>query len=77
MFFFLGALRVNSFLDMGDQFYRLLINFGNSFEADQDRQKFCPDLDPNLLDTLIVFLKQFVETTKFRNKQHMRKTYTK
>ena len=50
--------KCESFLASGD-FLRLLINFANSLDQDQDRQNVCPDLDPNFLTRLIMLLKEF------------------
>ena len=58
---------VNS-LPASGKFCRLLITFANSLDPDQDLQKVGPDLDPNLFDTLIVFLKDFFEKVGFDNK---------
>ena len=61
MHFFLGALRVNSFL-ASDDFCSLLITFANSLDRDQDQRSIGPDVDPSKpFDTLIVFLKEFLE----------------
>ena len=38
-------------------FCRLLITFTNSLDPYQDQKNVGPDLDPNMFDTLIVFLK--------------------
>ena len=43
-----GPGHINTFLASGN-FCRLLINFANSFDLDQDRQNVGPDLDPNRL----------------------------
>ena len=45
----------------------LLIMLANSLDTDQDRQKIGPYLDPNCL-TLIVFLKEFFEKSRFCKK---------
>ena len=47
------------------EFFRLLIIFANSFDPDQARQNFGPDLGPRMFDTLIVFLKEFLEKNNF------------
>ena len=55
----------SSFLASGD-FCHLLITFANSLQPDQDLQNVVPDLDQNcLIDTLIVFLKDFFEKFNF------------
>ena len=46
----------NSFLASSD-FCCLLITFANSLDPDQDQQNVQPDLEPNRLTLLIVFLK--------------------
>ena len=43
----------NSFLAAG-AICRVLTNFANSLDPEQDRQNVGPDLDPNPFDTLIV-----------------------
>ena len=50
---------VSSFLAWGN-FCCMLKTFSNSLDPDQDRQNVGPELDPNLFDTLIVFLKEFL-----------------
>ena len=62
---------LNSFLASGD-FCHLLIFFANSLELDQDRQNASPDLYPNCLTPLIVFLKDLLEKSFF-NKVSRRK----
>ena len=49
-------------------FCRLLINFANSLDPDQARQKVGPDLDPNGL-TLMVFLKELLKKGVFGKNQ--------
>ena len=51
---------INSFLASGN-FCRLLITNANSLDPDQDQHFVGPDLNPNLFDTLLVFLKDFFE----------------
>ena len=48
MNFFLGALRVNSFLANGDLCH-LLLTFANSLDPDQDKQIVGPNVHPNCL----------------------------
>ena len=50
----------NSLLAAG-KFCRLLTNFANSLDPEQDRQNVGPDLDPNPFDTLIVVTYYFLE----------------
>ena len=50
-------------------FYHLLITFANSLDLDQDRRNVGPDLDPNLFDTLIVFLKEAFKKVYFEKSQ--------
>ena len=47
-------------MDNLGNFCRLLMNFANSLDPDQDPQNVGPDLDPNCF-TLIVFLKEFLK----------------
>ena len=42
-----------------------MITFANSLDPDQARRYVGPDLDPNLFDTLMVFLKEFFEKVDF------------
>ena len=59
---------MDSFLPSSN-FCHLLITFANSLDLDQDRQNVVPDLDPNhLTNTLIVFLKDFLEKIDFHRK---------
>ena len=46
-------------------FFCLLITFANSLDADQDRQNVGPDLDPNCLTLLTVFLKELFDSVGF------------
>ena len=46
-------------------FIHLLITFANSLNPDQDRQNVGPDLDPNHLMLLMLFLKEFLEKVNF------------
>ena len=57
----------NSFLARGD-FCRLLLNFANSLDPDQDQRNVGPDLDPNQFDTLTVFLKESFEKVNLEKK---------
>ena len=57
IYFFLGALRVNS-IPVSGGICRLVITFVNSLDPDPDRQNVSPDLDLNCLTHLMVFLKE-------------------
>ena len=46
-------------------FCRLLINFANSLDPDQNRQNVGPGLDPNCLTLWLVFKKEFLEKNNF------------
>ena len=46
-------------------------NFANSLDPDQARQNVGPDLDPNSLILLLVFLKEFFKKVDFENDQQM------
>ena len=39
----------------------MLITFANSLDPDQARHNVEPDFDPDLFDTLMVYLKDFLE----------------
>ena len=47
------------FFPASGDFPCLLITSANSLNPDQAQQNIRPDLDPNCLDTLMVFLKDF------------------
>ena len=44
---------------LAGDFYHLQITFANSLDSDQDQENVSPDLDPNGLNNLIVFLETF------------------
>ena len=46
-----------------------MITYVNCLEPDQDLQDVDPDLDPKLLDTLIVLPKEFLEKVNFEKSQ--------
>ena len=55
---------------------RLLIIFANSLYPDQDLHSVGPGLNPNcLIDTLIVFLKEFFKKKYFLKKINIMKNY--
>ena len=47
----------------------MLITFANSLDPDQDQWNIGPDLGSKLFDTLIVFLKEFLEKVNFEKSQ--------
>ena len=59
---------LQTFVVCGD-FCCLLKTFENSLDPDQDRQNVGPDLDPNCLALLRVFLKEFFEKVNFEKSQ--------
>ena len=60
----------------GDFFCRLLITLANNFDPDQDQQNVGPDLGPNRLTLMKVFLKYCFEkviSRKVRRRQQKHK----
>ena len=45
------------------------LTFSNSLDPDQARQNVGPDLDPNCLTALMVFLKEFMEKVDIEKNQ--------
>ena len=63
---------LNSFPASGN-FCHLLLTFASSLDPDQAQQNVGPDLDPNLFDTLMVFLKDFFEKVNLKKNPQMTK----
>ena len=63
--------QLNSFLAICADFCHLLITFSNSLDPDQDPQSSCRSWSGSKpLDTLMVFLEEFVEKVNLNKKCH-------
>ena len=61
---------LQEFRTLSDKFCCPLITFANTLDPDQARQNVGPDLNPNLFDILMVFLKENFDNVNFENKKH-------